>query len=84
MLNGCQCITNVTLPEEYYLLGYEVMQSGRSLLTFQRNILSPSSGLKSKLNKLAASKVLTSLILDPEDRGNILVIFYHIAEDSAL
>jgi hypothetical protein len=74
---------NVTLSGDYYLLGYDVMQSDKSLLTFQMNKLYPSSGLKSNLNKLAASKVLTLFILYTEDRSNILVIFYHIAGDSA-
>lgn len=34
--------------EEYYLVGYDTMYSGNSLLTFQRSVLPSSSGLKSK------------------------------------
>jgi hypothetical protein len=36
------------------LLGCNTMQSGKSPLMFQRNILPPSSGLKSKLSKKPA------------------------------
>jgi hypothetical protein len=34
------------VTENYFLLGCDVMQSDRSLLMFQRNVMPPSSGYK--------------------------------------
>jgi hypothetical protein len=33
---------------EHYFLGYDIVYSGKHLLMFQRNVLSPSSESKSK------------------------------------
>jgi hypothetical protein len=61
--------------EQYYLLGCDTMQSGRSLPTFRGNTLPPSSELKSK-----PSRTLCSLgpITSAKLHG------HHIAEDSVL
>jgi hypothetical protein len=40
----------------YHFLGHDTMQSGRSSLTFQRNILALVSGSESKPNKEASSE----------------------------
>lgn len=40
--------------EKYYFLGYDTVQSDRSLLLFQRYILPPASGWKSKPSKKQA------------------------------
>jgi hypothetical protein len=47
---------NSSITELYYLLGCDTMSSGRSLPTFQRNILIPSSG--SKISKEGAVQSL--------------------------
>jgi hypothetical protein len=44
-------------------LGCEAVRSGRSLLTLQRNVLTPSSGSKSIRSKQAGSEVLPCLSL---------------------
>jgi hypothetical protein len=41
-------MADINSSEEYCLLGYAVIQSDSSLSKFQRNILPPSSGTKSK------------------------------------
>jgi hypothetical protein len=59
--------------EQYYLLECDTFWSGRGFFTFWKNILSPSSGSKSKPCKPSASKAmllacsLLSLLFDPED-----------------
>jgi hypothetical protein len=54
---GTRCNDN----EEYYLLGCDAVQSGRSLPKFRRNVLPSSSGSK----QLAVC--LLELLLDPQD-----------------
>jgi hypothetical protein len=41
-----------TEKSTYCLLGYDAVTFGRSLPTFRKELLSPSSGSKSKLNNL--------------------------------
>jgi hypothetical protein len=43
------------LYQEYYILGCDIMQSGKGLPMFRRNILPPFSGSKSRLSKQAAN-----------------------------
>jgi hypothetical protein len=46
--------TGLMLSEDFYLLGYNAVQSEESKPTFQRIISSPSSGMKSKPRKKPA------------------------------
>jgi hypothetical protein len=41
-------LRGVTAIASYYILGYEAVECGRNLPMFQRNVLAPSRGLKSK------------------------------------
>jgi hypothetical protein len=49
----CQAPTAVT--EEWYLLGCDAVQSDKSLPTFRRNVLRPSTGQKGKPTNQQAS-----------------------------
>jgi hypothetical protein len=56
--------------EEHDLLGCDTVQSGESPLMLQENVLSPSSGLKSKQSSashLLLAGFLPALLLNPED-----------------
>lgn len=61
--------------EEYCLLGDDTVWSGRGSQMFQRNLLPPSSGLKSKPSKQYV--LLKKLV-------NFCQTTYHIPEDSML
>jgi hypothetical protein len=79
--------------EECYLLGYYTVRSSRGL-TFWKNILPPSSGMKSKLSKRLARSTASlaypsTLKMETVYFSEMLVNFYqtmwhHIPEDNTL
>jgi hypothetical protein len=67
--NTENAVETITFIVAYCLTELDAMQSGRSLSTFQRQVLPPFSGHRSKPSKLAAD-MLASLLY-PEDGGSI-------------
>lgn len=66
-----KCKNKIIYPSKEktkYLLGYDVMWSGRNLPTFRCSILLPSSGSKSKPNKQQTCCLV--LYLDSENRSS--------------
>jgi hypothetical protein len=72
--------------EEFYLLGYNAVQSGESQQRFRRNITPPSSGLKSKTKtrmKLPGPCCLfhdgfwLGIPFEAEDGGDMLLRYVH-------
>jgi hypothetical protein len=58
----------IMFSEEYDLLLYNATESGKNPLMFQRNVLSPSLGLKSKL--LVSAGFLLGSLFNPGNGGN--------------
>jgi hypothetical protein len=61
----------IIITEEFYLLGYNVVQSVERQPTYQRNMLHPSSGLKSSACYLLHTGFLLGLFFDPEDGSDV-------------
>jgi hypothetical protein len=60
---------------EYYLLGCDVMLPAKSLETFRRNVLFPSSELESRSNKQVSNRTLEKIeAIRPSETA---VNFYH-------
>jgi hypothetical protein len=61
--------------EDFYLLGYDAMQSVGSQLTIRRNVSLPSSRLKSKLEEQPYFSLQVAfflgLLFNPDDGGDI-------------
>jgi hypothetical protein len=62
--------------EVFYLLGCNAMQSAENQLTFWRNMLPPSSGVKSKASFICCllyAGFLLGLLFSPEDGGDMFL-----------